>query len=438
MRHGFLSADQYRTLLEFTFRQGRYLASNRCYDANTNHGLIVDSCLISAAESLPEGAERRAWIERAMSRSLGRIDHFISDDGVPLEGSCSYWRLIYDLLCQIRTVAVRVRWPVPSNAEVKLDKTRNFLIDTNIQGRVHRLGDTSGDHTYAPPGGRPPTADAYYLHVLDSGLVYFNGIRDGLVVTQFMFNVQDNPPYVHRHKDTLSFNLFHQGVFWIESPGSYSVGYDSKVMAVKGHFNQSIAFDPLAGCHETSRVTRCEWDAQSFTVTAATPSEGSSMIERTIRFNLGTEELVIDDRHCSGGSVVSQYLMDPKVAVRVDKTVGAMLERDSARLMLFTSTPIEVADGWISYARNQLEKTAILRCVGTRNEVRIPIGASIKRLCVYRTPHQYPYSKRRPTVTGWEHRLATRLHVRRLKQLALLLAIEGVLVVAVAKALSIA
>ncbi len=433
-----LSLDQYRILLEFTFRQGRYLASNRCYDANTNHGLIVDACLISAAESLPDGTERNTWMERALSRSLGRIDHFVSDDGVPLEGSCSYWRLIYDLLCQIRTVAVRAGCRVPSNAEAKLLMARDLLIDTNIQGRIHRLGDTSGDHTCAPPGERSPTADGYYLHVLDSGLVYFNGIREGVVLTQFMFNVQDNPPYVHRHEDTLSFNLFHDDVFWIESPGSYSVGYGAKVMAVKGRDNQSIVFDPISGYRETSRVTRCDWDARSFAVTAVTPREGPPLIERTIRFNLDTEELVIDDRHCSGGSVISQYLLDPRAAVRLDKAIGATLERQAKRLTLFTSAPIEIVEGWISYARNQLEKTAMLRVLGIRTEVRIPIAVGLRKLSVYRTPHQYPYAKRRTTVTAWEHRLATRLHVRRLQQLALLLAVECVVIVAVAKALSLA
>jgi hypothetical protein len=245
-----------------------------------------------------------------------------------------------------------------------------------------------------------------------------------------MLNVQDNPPYVHRHEDTLSFNLFHHGVFWIDSPGSYSVGGGGKVQAVKGHANQSVAFDPSAGFRETSRVTRCDWDSNSFAVSAVTPGEGPPLIERTIRFELDAEELVIIDRHCSGGSVVSQYLLAPKTIVNVNEAVGCSLEHQDQHLRLLSRSTIQVAEGLISFARHQIEKTTMLRLSGVKNEVRIPIMNDLGSLVVYRTSH--PYLKRKASTRAWEYRIAARLHTSRLRQLSLLLAIVTIVLIFVA------
>jgi hypothetical protein len=172
-------------------------------------------------------------------------------------------------------------------------------------------------------------------------------------------------------------------VFCIDSPGSYSVGGGAKVMSVKGCGNQSIAFDPEVGFQESSRLIEHVAGDDGFVITAVAPGQGSPTVERRIRFCLGTEELSTEDQHCTGGTAVSQYLLNPRATTNYQNGIGIMLECEENSLSLSTSAPIEVDTGFISFARHELDQAAILRLKSFSHCVAISVATGLTTLKTY-------------------------------------------------------
>lgn len=416
-----LSVSQYTQLLKFAIRHGEFLASDKHYDANTNHGLIVDSCLISAASSLPNRTIKDRWIEKAISRSLGRIDHYISDDGVPLEGSCSYWYLITNRLTRISSIADDLNVVVSQEVKSKLERAKAFLADSNINGEINRIGDTSGSHLCEPPQEPKQRDDGYDLHVLDSGLVYLNAILGGRVVSQLMLNAQDNPPYVHRHQDALSIGLYHQGVFWINSPGSFSTGKSKQTLAVKSWKNQSAVHDSVNGYSPRSQISECSFiENDGFRIIANILVGERATVRRTIEFQLSDELLKISDENLDGGEVVTGFLLNPQTEIDTNSAGKAVLSCDSHSLELLTTATIAKRNGFISYARNELEKTIILSMKSSSHSVGILLDNGLASLrCDHGLRELHRYQKRSTHQLGLMVGLARRLHSQRLKQVVI-------------------
>ncbi|HNQ87835.1 MAG TPA: heparinase II/III family protein [Verrucomicrobiota bacterium] len=407
----------YRRLCRMLLKHLQLLATDRLYDYCTNHGLIVDRCLLVAAASLPPTfGVRRASILRAVARSVGRVDYFISDDGVPLEGSTTYWYMLYDLLSRIQAMVRRLSLPVDPASEVKLEQCLRFLTHTNIQGRINRLGDSSGGHEVPARGVPPAWQEGYHLGVTDAGLVWLNAVKGGRIVAQLILNAQDLPPYVHRHEDALAIGFYHEGVFWFNAPGSYSAEKTDRARRVKSHRNQSGVTHARLGYSHRCAIESVRCDDGGFEIAAAITAGGARVLQRRLDFDLATETLTVTDSAVADGEVVTRFLLCPGVGIRATPEGWLTLERDGHALALQSSRPVEIDAGLISYARNQLLEAPVLRVQSPGHHLAIPLRLGLKRLQRVPGRGSYPYGGRRPPRRSAGQQLAARLHYRRVRQ----------------------
>jgi len=419
-----LSESEYMELLREAIVTGDFLASDKQYDYITNHGLIVDRHLLEVAVTFPNIPEKHRWIARASARSLGRIDHYISDDGVPLEGSTSYWYMLYEYYLAIDSTCRRGQVETGQDVREKLERCREFLATVNINGKMNRLGNASGGHEFSAIAPRPEEEDGYYANVYDSGLVLFYGIREGKILSQLLFNVQDMRPYVHRHEDSLATVLYHDGVFWFNSPGTYSKDPSPTFRFVKSFRNQSIAYDAVKEYRHPCTIDSVEDDENGVSVGASVWAGQERLLQRVIRWDARRERLSIEDTAEGDGKVVSQYLLPPECRVEGEGQPLVRLIHGDAALDIEGDTAWECAEGKISYGRNQLADTTLLRMASAKNTMSFSLGNGLKGLTVRRSQHGYPYKKRVCYPKPLLSKMAQRIHERRLKQLGLAIAVE--------------
>ena len=113
------------------------------YDFLTNHGLIVDhSCIVSL-----RGIKLKEYQNDPLfffNRSIKRIDHFISDDGIPLEASTSYWFLIYKLYNYIINDSQKYFGIITDTSVIeKIKNVEDFFDFISLDHKILRVGQSS-------------------------------------------------------------------------------------------------------------------------------------------------------------------------------------------------------------------------------------------------------------------------------------------------------
>ena len=336
------------------------------YDYITNHGLITDNALLQCALTWPEDYSLTNKVLKVVSQRAEKAAvYFVSADGVPLEPATSYWYLIRRLLNDIKN---GLQLKNTKNSELflaRLSALDLFLAATNMGGIVQRFGDSSGGNKINLPFNAPPHQGGATLRIYDTGLILMNVIMDGSVAMQFMVNAQDIAPRVHAQNDSGALALYARGIFWINSPGSYTAMNLTKRKVYTHYTNQSGVWsnlDHLNSC----KVLSVKTEEDNFVITLAI----GNRIERNILISRKGVNIKIIDSTKDKSDLTVGLLLSPGCEVKTEST-GFVLLQNGKELTVATDTSIIQSQGYISYRRNEVIETKSLRRSAPKVETQI-------------------------------------------------------------------
>jgi len=211
-----------------------YLNNERYYKFN-NHGLMMDKALLNAAKYIQNKDIKSKYVDKALYRVRYAISRDFSRNGVHLENSSEYHRMVLMILNSIVDILKELKTPLGTR-EVEIlnlaKKFRNILIQPN---QVYpSLGDTGYIHD--------KRIKKMFNNFIDyeAGLSIFNNINaeneENSTMLIFKSGYQNK---THKHFDDLSAYLYMDGKEVLCDSGKYS--YSGKdpirqhIISPKGH-----------------------------------------------------------------------------------------------------------------------------------------------------------------------------------------------------------
>ena len=362
--------NTYKKISNLHFKHIKYIQSNLNYDFLTNHGLISDTFGLQSLQ----GFTSNKYLSIAKffyKRSIGRIDHYISDDGVPLESSSTYWFLIYKLYKKILLVGSQYfDFEADASVKLKLKKTEVFFDIINLNGKFLRIGQSSGGYEYPVQVYEPKKINhknKVVVHQFDTGLILVNVYdSEGKVSLQLLVNTQKIYPKVHGHEDSGVICLYYNGQVYLDTPGSFKFKEHSKGINVnpKSYKNQSVVYTSNSGYLNLIKdvEVNCEKDQVEITYCIY---QNSLSIDRKIVLDVKKSKLSIQDRNNQKRQpFTSQFLLAKKG--KLTDTNYKLNDID----FKFSSLPNE-EKGYLTVERGKAQVVPLLQMNGSENSVEM-------------------------------------------------------------------
>ena len=216
------------------------LFSDKHYQFNQNHGIIVDKALIIGASCL-NNDETNKMIDHAISRLQKQVEFAFGTDGVHVENSIDYHFSITNLLRGIQNSLIFIKHPFSEQLGIILNKTLEFMvyaIKPNLQRPLY--GDSKGVKGQGPTdfdarnhpnliyiksmgkeGLKPSKLNAYFPN---SGYVFLREHFEGENYKQatWLSLKAGYKTRTHKHQDDLSICLYSKGYDIFVDAGMYN------------------------------------------------------------------------------------------------------------------------------------------------------------------------------------------------------------------------
>ena len=421
-------------LLNEIYACEKHLAKGYTYDWSTNHGLMDDYNILLGDFVLDSGEAKRRSQWR--SKSLVRIDYFVSNDGVVLEPATSYWFMIKFYMKKIIVLHEMMDLQIEEPIKKKFESLERWLAFVSVNGLYSRIGDTSGANVFDPPYKYKHDQDGVLAYRTDTGLCYLNVVDNLEVSGQLFLNGQYCPPLTHAHQDALAINLISDGVVWINSPGYFSPSMKDFGINIRSVKNQSTVWCPKAGYQPVCKVESAEVLENSVSILTSVKLPNHCVITRSIEYYASSGLATIIDETNGDEEIQSSFVFDASVKAQLLDDTCRLRHLENKTLDLnYVADQAELLDCPISYKRNQLEETTKLVLSGKRNLLSFQIAAPNTQPRSIPSS-AYPYDLRRKLSMPAPERLRrnlARLHFQRVKQavlgLSLLFAVIGALAI---------
>lgn len=217
-----------------------WLANDKYYQFNHNHGIIVDKALIIGAFCL-NNDQSTNMIDHAISRLKDQIIFAFGADGVHIENSIDYHVTITNILRGIQNCFIHIKNPFSEQLSKTLEKTFEFMvyaIKPNLQRPL--FGASKGKKEQSPldidlrhhpnliyiksmgkEGLKPSKLNAYFLN---SGYVFLREHFEGENYKQatWLSLKAGYKTRTHKHQDDLSICLYSKGYDIFVDAGMYN------------------------------------------------------------------------------------------------------------------------------------------------------------------------------------------------------------------------
>lgn len=237
-----------------------YLNDEKFYKFN-NHGLMMDKALLNAAKYIQNKDVKQIYVDKALYRVRYAISRDFSRNGVHLENSSEYHRMVIMILNSIVEILKELKTPLGSRETEIINlakKFRNVLIQPD---QVYpSIGDTGHIHD--------KRIKKVFSNFIDyeAGLSIFNNVNNEIEENSTMLIFKSGyQNMTHKHLDDLSTYLYMDGKELLCDSGKYS--YSGKdpirkhVVSPKGHStvyidNQSYELKNPVKEQSNLRITR--------------------------------------------------------------------------------------------------------------------------------------------------------------------------------------
>lgn len=242
---GLLSRDLANRLRRRIRGAGTYLANDRNFEGDYNHGVNQAAALLLVSQEFPPATAPSEWEQLALGRLEGVLEDVLYSDGVLVEQSPGYHLYVLSHLFQIDDWGRRFDVPLPSELTEATAAMADFAAQiTQPDGWLPLIGSTDEKHlaTYdvsafdriaeqsptlryvrtAGADGEPPARSALFP---DSGqFVARSGLDPGeeeAERTHLVFDMGDAPAS-HAQLDALSLHLYARGRRLLVDSGMYT------------------------------------------------------------------------------------------------------------------------------------------------------------------------------------------------------------------------
>ncbi|HTB63554.1 MAG TPA: hypothetical protein VK737_08195 [Opitutales bacterium] len=363
------------------------LRENHLFDFQGNHGLITALCLLHYALDLPEA--QRAPLARQVAQWMSsREDFFISDDGVPLEISQTYWKLIEKHFLEIQELLNLLG---ERTAFRKLAKVREFFVQYSIDERVNRFGNSALGHNLRLADAPKHPPDGIVCRVFDTGLFVADFAAQGRVCAQLVLNAQDVRPWAHGQQSQMAMGYFAHDVFWVDSPGRFTSGKTGAKARIDSYFNQSIPVRAGSGYVPGWRFAGVQESPAHAIFDFILNKNGQTLLQRSVKINIDGSFSLTDS--APGGVVEVRYLLCPTAKITHDAGSLTLNVENHQVDFHYTGQP-EFVDGLISFQRNVALPTKILCLRGETVELSVAASQSLSGPLQVHVSPGYPYRKR--------------------------------------------
>jgi len=342
----------YRIVQAMQSRDRALLLDEHLFDSETNHGLLVCRGLLLYGLDVPPPLRTRlvAKVSRWMR---SREDFFISDDGVVLEISQTYWRLIYMLFREIEDLFSQLGAPVVFS---KLKKTEDFFEKYSIDHRVNRFGDSALGHDLQLALTPKRPTDGVTCRIFDTGLLVVDFAAGGRVLAQLVLNSQDIHPWVHGQESQMAMGFFFDDVFWVDSPGRYTSGKKGIKAKIDNFRNQSVPVRRDSGYVSGWRFEQAEKHATEVVLSFTLNRKGRVFLKRDLTVGQNGGFSVHDA--APDGVVETRFLLPPQAEVNILHEALTVTASGHQAVFNFSGQPSFV-DGLISFARNVVQPAKV-------------------------------------------------------------------------------
>lgn len=244
-----------RKLLALLEKHGDFLANDKNYTAENNHGIFQDRSLIELAVLFPNMKQSKFWYRKAISRLMIHVQNDVSVTGVHKEHSPVYHKLVLDLFREIDKFLLQngIKENKLNNIVLKMEDYLAYLAKPD--GMLPLLGDSGLLKGYSI---NPDLISSEQLkYIVTNGksgkepLDDFVSTDGGVAIFRNGWNVE-NPFYllfttayhskVHKHADDLSFILSYGKTDFFVDSGKYN--YNEKD-AFRKYFRSTLAHNTI-------------------------------------------------------------------------------------------------------------------------------------------------------------------------------------------------
>lgn len=211
-----------------------YLSNERNYKLN-NHGLMMDNALINAASNLADDEKKKLYIEKALYRIRYAIQRDFSRNGVHLENSPEYHRMILMIYRSIEKKLKELRLPLGKQESEILKLAHNYRGYIIQPNNVYpMIGDTGNI-----PDSRIKKIFRDF-HDPEAGITIFNNLNEEEPENSSMMIFKSGYyNKTHKHYDDLSTYLYLDGEELLIDSGKYSYAISDPIrqhiVSPKGH-----------------------------------------------------------------------------------------------------------------------------------------------------------------------------------------------------------
>ena len=325
------------------------LTDNRKFTWRTNHGLMQIRALLSFDYAMEENKYsekvRNVIADRIAEELL--LDFHIAEDGSVYEAASGYWRYVYSQWGKISSFP---RLKTDSILSSRLLNTLQFLNTvTTSDGFVQGFGDSY--NYFQQDYSRPANFASNYFYLFGNGLAGVN-LGDTPHPIHIYFTALDNPPYVKKHPEDLSFYIYYNQPFFI-NPGTYAWDNSRERRHVQSQVVQNTLYSSIFSEPDSSIIYKLNTFSDSLVVFSGEKWNKGKSLKRDIYFNILNGTININDTG-DNDELITGYNIHPLVSVSRINDKQLILNGEKTSIKISSNTPIKIETVKISDSYNSL------------------------------------------------------------------------------------
>ncbi|PFZ67921.1 heparinase II/III domain-containing protein [Bacillus wiedmannii] len=305
--------------IELLVTHGKYLFDDKNYHKN-NHGIMMDRALIMLGIIL-DHPESNRWIEKGIWRLKDTFYFSYSQQGVHLENSPEYHRIVRNLYKSIENFLNKNDLTLGEDVVTRLEMSDEYF---NYIVKPNGLTPAIGDSGLLPIGAQNKIYDSFHDQVAGITVMQSKD-EDNPENSTWLSFVCGYGTTTHKHYDDLSVNIFYKGHDILVDPGKYSYGRSpvrSYVISPQAHNtiafpNERYVFDKSQGVNRKIKTTSFVSTNKMDMVQGINGGYKDTLFKRTVIFLKPNLVIFLDEIISENSVKVSQYFnLAPHIEIK--------------------------------------------------------------------------------------------------------------------------
>lgn len=221
--HEIINLDEEK-IIPLLIKHGEYLEDDNNYTPN-NHGIMVDRSLIYLSAFLKNYKESQNWFEKARYRIINALYRDFSKDGVHLENSPAYHTMTRRIYRDIENSLQSLNMTLGPEVHQMLEKSYDYIkLIMKPNNELPLIGDTQKNKI----SGFEKSYESFQDKQAGITIIQ-NKNKQNLELSTWLAFICGYGSTTHKHRDDLSFTLFHKGEDVFIDSGRYNYDKNNEI-----------------------------------------------------------------------------------------------------------------------------------------------------------------------------------------------------------------